>query len=181
MTKTSFSFVYFSFLIKLSISSYCGSYIPRDASSCAQYTTSDSICCFLRGNFEGNFHSMCFPFPRSIYYKMGRSVKINGYTFKLDCGSERGALCGDVVDPVSYKDCSVYSTSGNSCCFYTYDYKNPDENDTANPWLTETNCLWLGTSDIGMMQYKKLTVICYDKFMQFNVFLVVLMMVFCIF
>ena len=98
-----------SSLLPKILTSYCGSYIPYDGSSCFQYTNSSSICCFLRGNFEGNYHTMCYPFSRDIYYKMSRTVKINGYSFSVDCGESRGTLCGDIVNPVSYKDCSIYS------------------------------------------------------------------------
>ena len=64
-------------LFRQTLASYCGSYIPYNGDSCWQYTNSSSICCFLRGNFEGNYHTMCYPFSRDIYYKMSRSVKIN--------------------------------------------------------------------------------------------------------
>ena len=171
MENEGLKYIIFSFLISMSISSYCGSYIPYDGSSCFQYTNSSSICCFLRGNFEGNYHTMCYPFSRDIYYKMSRTVKINGYSFSVDCGSSRGTLCGDIVNPVSYKDCSIYSKSDNSCCFYKYMYKNPDDDD----WQTETNCVWLGTGDIGEMSYNKLTIICSSKYLRMNIILIILM------
>ena len=160
-------------LLDIISNSYCGSYIPYDGSSCFQYTNSSSICCFLRGNFEGNYHTMCYPFSRDIYYKMSRTVKINGYSFSVDCGSSRGTLCGDIVNPVSYKDCSIYSKSDNSCCFYKYTYKNPDEKE----WQTETNCVWLGTGDIGEMSYNKLTIICSNKYLRLNIILILLIFI----
>ena len=160
-----FMIIIFSIFAYIS-SSYCGSYIPYDGESCFQYTNESSICCFLRGNLEGNYHTMCYPFSRDIYYKMSRKVRINGYTYSVDCGDSRGTLCGDVVNPVSYKDCSIYSTSGNSCCFYKYYYK-VDENDT---YEEETNCVWLGTGDIGEMSYKRLQIICGEKILKFNKF-----------
>ena len=155
-------FLIFS-IIKYISSSYCGSYIPYDGSSCFQYTNESSICCFLRGNFEGNYHTMCYPFSRDIYYKMSRKVKINGYTYSVDCGSSRGTLCGDVVNPVSYKDCSIYSTKSNSCCFYKYYYKSGDN---LSEYEEETNCVWLGTGDIGEMSYKNLQIICEEKILK---------------
>ena len=161
--------IIFISLLPLILNSYCGSYIPYDGSSCFQYTNSSSICCFLRGNFEGNYHTMCYPFSRDIYYKMSRTVKINGYSFSVDCGSSRGTLCGDIVNPVSYKDCSIYSKSDNSCCFYKYTYKNDDEE-----WLTETNCVWLGTGDIGEMSYNKLTLICISNSLKLRILTILL-------
>ena len=152
-------------LFNYTFSSYCGSYIPYDGSSCFQYTNESSICCFLRGNFEGNYHTMCYPFNREIYYKMSRKVKINGYTYSVDCGESRGTLCGDVVNPVNYKDCSIYSKLDNSCCFYKYYYKTDNE---SKDWEVETNCVWLGTGDIGEMSYKRLQIICGDYIMKFN-------------
>ncbi len=150
--------VVFFMLIEGIFSSYCGSYIPKNAGTCTQYTNSSHICCFLRGSFQGYYHSMCFPFTREIYYKMGRSVKVNGYTYRLDCGEQRGALCGEVINPIMYKDCSVYSTSSNSCCFYEYRFKT--EYEDHEEWDSDTNCLWLGTSAIGVMEYRNLRVIC---------------------
>ena len=154
------------------LSSYCGSYIPKDESTCTHYTNSEQICCFLRGAFNGQYHSMCYPFNRATYYKLGRSVKINGFTYRLDCGSKRGATCGNVVNPKNYKDCGVYSNKKNSCCYYSY-YANSTSN--------ETNCVWLGNSDIGIIAYTKevnqsngkkynssLTVICNGKFLKWD-------------
>ncbi len=127
--------LFFISIPKLINSSYCGSYIPYDASHCHAYTNKTSICCFLRGNFEGTYHTMCYPFQRDIYYKMARHVRINGYKFNIDCGETRGTLCGDCVYPRSYKDCAIYSKKDNSCCFYSYMYKNPEDDD----YSTETN------------------------------------------
>ena len=160
-------------------SSYCGSYIPYDGSSCFQYTNESSICCFLRGNFEGNYHTMCYPFSRDIYYKMSRKVKINGYTYSVDCGTSRGTLCGDVVNPVNYKDCSIYSKKDNSCCFYKYYYRSTEDNDTGLE--EETNCVWLGTGDIGEMSYKRLQIICGEKIMKFNKIDIILSLILFIF
>ena len=160
-------------LLDIISNSYCGSYIPYDGNSCFQYTNSSSICCFLRGNFEGNYHTMCYPFSRDIYYKMSRTVKINGYSFSVDCGSSRGTLCGDIVNPVSYKDCSIYSKSDNSCCFYKYNYKNPEEDERQ----TETNCVWLGTGDIGEMSYNNLTIICSSNFMKYSIMTIFLLFI----
>ena len=109
---------------------------------------------------------------------MSRQVKINGYLYSVDCGESRGTLCGDVVNPVSYKDCSIYSKSDNSCCFYRYFYK-PDENSTE--YEEETNCVWLGTSDIGEMSYKRLQIICGSKIIIFNKFNFILTLILFIF
>ena len=174
MENEGLKYIIFILLISMSLSSYCGSYIPYDGSSCFQYTNSSSICCFLRGNFEGNYHTMCYPFSRDIYYKMSRTVKINGYSFSVDCGNSRGTLCGDIVNPVSYKDCSIYSKSDNSCCFYRYMYKNPDDTE----WQTETNCVWLGTGDIGEMSYNKLTIICSSKYIRLSLILIIMLLIF---
>ncbi len=171
-------FISIFLLIKYISSSYCGSYIPYDGDSCFQYTNESSICCFLRGNFEGNYHTMCYPFDRSIYYKMSRQVKINGYLYSVDCGESRGTLCGDVVNPVSYKDCSIYSKSDNSCCFYKYYYKLTN---TSDEYEEETNCVWLGTGDIGEMSYKRLQVICGAKITLFNKYNFILILILFIF
>ena len=62
----------------------------------------------------------------------------------------------------------------NSCCFYKYTYKNPDEDD----WQTETNCIWLGTGDIGEMSYNKLTIICFSNYMKLNIIPLLLFFIF---
>ena len=108
---------------------------------------------------------MCYPFKREYYYRMSRQVIINGYTYSVDCGDSRGTLCGDVVNPVNYKDCSIYSKSDNSCCFYKYTYK--EENETE--YKTDTNCVWLGTGDIGEMSYNKLTIICTSGYLKYSI------------
>lgn len=154
----------FLFFPQFILCSYCGSYIPFSPRSCYEYTNVTSICCHLRGNFAGSPHSMCYPFSRDIYYKMGRSVKINGYKFDIDCGESRGTLCGSVVNPKSYKDCGIFSKKDNSCCFYSYQYKNPGDDD----YSEETNCVWLGTGDVGEMSYNKLKIICSINYVKIN-------------
>lgn len=149
-------------LFTYSLSSYCGSYIPKDESTCDKFTNSTSICCYLQGSFSGAPHSMCYPFDRDYYYSLQRSIELNGYRYKLNCGSKRGALCGQVVNPITYKDCSIYSKKSNSCCFYQY--------------KSTTNCVWLGTSSIGEMKYKDLTVICQSIIMKFNIFILLVLM-----
>lgn len=100
--------------------SYCGSYIPKDESTCDRFTNNTYICCHLTGHLSGAYHIMCYPFSREDYYKMSRTVGINGYDYKLNCGTRRSASCGKVVDPKSYKDCGIASTSKNSWCYYRY-------------------------------------------------------------
>ena len=157
-------FIFFlSFLINYSLSSYCGSYLPKDSSTCDKFDTTDKICCHLQGNFNGAPHSMCYPFSRDIYYSLSRSIELNGYRYKLNCGIKRGTSCGQIVNPQSYKDYSISSKKSNSCCFYRY--------------KTQTNCVWLGTSDVGTMQYKDLLVICSGNYLKFS-FVLVLILIF---
>lgn len=151
-------------LLSKTSSSYCGSYLPEGEGSCDQFTNSTFICCYLTGKLLGTFQNMCYPFDRESYYRMSRSVEINGYKYKLDCGQSRGASCGQIVNPVSYKDCGLYSTSGNSCCFYKYQ--------------RQTNCVWLGKSKIGSMVYKDLTVICKGSFIHLSILFLIPFMVF---
>ncbi len=105
---------------------------------------------------------------------MTRTVKINGYRFSIDCGDSRGTLCGDVVDPKSYKDCAIFSKRSNSCCFYRYKYKNPDDEE----WQEERNCVWLGTGDIGEMSYKKLSIICRGNYLRFKLVILLIIILF---
>ena len=48
-------------------------------------------------------------------------------------------------------------------------YKNDDEE-----WLTETNCVWLGTGDIGEMSYNKLTLICISNSLKLRILTILL-------
>ena len=155
------------FLFPFSYSSYCGSYLPDGEGSCDQFTNSTFICCYLTGKLLGTFQNMCYPFDRETYYRMSRSVEINGYKYKLDCGQSRGASCGQIVNPVSYKDCGLYSTSGNSCCFYKYQ--------------AQTNCVWLGKSNIGTMVYKDLTVICGGSYLKSMLYMCIIAVVYLLF
>lgn len=143
----------FYFILPIIKSSYCGSYLPKDETSCDKFTHSTNICCHLTGKLYGTIQSMCYPFVREDYYRMKRTVGINEFNFKLKCGNKRGASCGQVVNPVTYKDCSIYSESKNSCCYYTY--------------KGTTNCVWLGNSNVGTMKYKDLLLICKGTFLQY--------------
>ena len=66
-------------MISYAISSYCGSYIPKDESTCDKFTNSTSICCYLQGNFDGAPHSLCYPFERDFYYSLSRTVSLNSF------------------------------------------------------------------------------------------------------
>ena len=146
--------------------SYCGFYIPKDESTCDRFTNSSYICCHLTGHLSGAYHTMCYPFSREDYYKMSRSVGINGYQYKLNCGTRRGASCGKVVDPKSYKDCAIASKSKNSCCYYRYQ--------------NTANCVWLGKSDVGTMKYKDLLVICGSRYYNLSMNFLMVMLLFII-
>lgn len=137
-------------------SSYCGSYIPYSEGTCDSFTNDTFICCYLSGKYNGNYFNQCYPFERKEYYKLTRTIYFNGYEFSLDCGKKRGALCGDVVNPISYQDCGIYSTKKNSCCFYKY--------------KSTTNCVWLGSPDIGTFTdpVTNITVICSMNFIKLN-------------
>lgn len=138
--------------------SYCGSFLPRSEGTCDHYTNDTHICCYLAGNYKGAPSSMCYPIRREFYYTMERSIDVNGYNYKLDCGSRRGASCGKIVNPINYKDCGIFSTKSNSCCYYQY--KNT------------TGCVWLGTPDVGIMKYKALQVICSDYYIKYQLYLI---------
>ena len=143
--------------------SYCGSYLPKDETTCSQFTNSTYICCHLTGKLYGTVQQMCYPFSREDYYKMSRSVAINEFEYKLKCGSGRGASCGLIVNPKNYKDCSMYSEKSNSCCFYSY--------------KGSTNCVWLGNSDVGTMKYKDLLLICKGEKIKYNAVLLYIIII----
>ena len=63
-----------------------------------------------------------------------------------------GTTCGTIYSPKSYKDCSQFSLSTNSCCYYKY--KN------------ETSCLWLGKPFTGKVDYKGLELFCDSDFVK---------------
>lgn len=162
-------FIIYLLIIQITIKlnkSTCGSYIPRTVGTCDQFTEpgSDYICCHLQGNYDGNYFSKCYSIAWVDYYKLARSTILNGFEYTLDCGKRRGAFCGDVVNPVNYQDCGIYSTSGNSCCYYNYKGK--------------TNCVWLGTSDIGSYSNDDLTVICSMTFPEINFLIYAMIIIF---
>ena len=65
------------------------------------------------------------------------------------------------TNPITYKDCSIFSKKDNSCCYYKYQ--------------KQTNCVWLGKSDVGTMRYKDLLVICQGRYSKINIFAIVLL------
>lgn len=77
-----------SFLLFFPLShqeSYCGSYLPKDESTCDKYTNTSHICCHLTGKLYGTIQQMCYPFSREDYYKMLHSVSKNSccyYSYK---------------------------------------------------------------------------------------------------
>lgn len=126
--------------------SYCGSFVPMDLASCTAYSTNSQYCCLLRTYTNQYYDSMCYPIDPTQYMSLNGNIQLGGYSYQVDCGNSIGTDCGQVPEPISYKDCSIYSLNSNSCCYISY--KNV------------TSCVWLGSPNTGKVEYKGLTIIC---------------------
>jgi hypothetical protein len=130
---------------------YCGAFPPKDTTSCTNYNTDDTLCCRLYEYTNQLFLSMCYPIQKVDYLALNGEITLNGYHYFLDCGISQGTTCGTIFAPQSYKDCSQFSTSDNSCCYYKY--------------KDDTSCVWLGKPDVGEIHSNGISLICDSTFL----------------
>jgi hypothetical protein len=124
----------------------CGSYLPKDLSSCTPYSTNSTHCCFLQSYSGDAIINTCYPIEKQEYYSLKGSMRLNGIDYTIDCGVSLGTTCGTIYNPKSHVDCGNSSTGSNSCCFYKY--------------KGETGCVWLDTRSIGYVKYNGLELTC---------------------
>jgi hypothetical protein len=136
--------------------SYCGSYLPLDRSSCHNYSSDKVYCCHL-STYTNDLHSsLCYPIKIDEYINLNNKINLNGFDYELDCGIQLGTTCGDVSTPISYLDCSQFSSNSNTCCFYDYRDKR--------------KCVWLDSSKKGVIEYNGLKIICSGSKIKYKIF-----------
>jgi len=138
------------YLIPKINSYYCGSWLPKDQSSCEIYNTNSTLCCYLTTFSNGIYFNMCYQINMTDYLHLNNKISLGGYDFDVDCGTIMGTTCGTINTPQSYKDCSQFSLNTNSCCYYRY--KN------------DSSCVWLGQPYTGRVEYKGLELFCSENF-----------------
>lgn len=153
--KLSFKNIYFIILFNLSIiheinSYYCGSWLPKDQSSCEIYNTNSTLCCYLTTFSNGIYFNMCYQINMTDYLHLNDKISLGEYDFDVDCGAIMGTTCGTINTPKSYVDCSQFSLNTNSCCYYKY--KN------------DSSCVWLGKPYTGRVEYEGLELFCNDTY-----------------
>jgi hypothetical protein len=124
----------------------CGSYLPKDLTSCTPYSTNSTYCCFLQSYLNEAIINTCYPISKQDYYSLKGIFSLNGVDYNIDCGVSLGTTCGTIYQPISHVDCGNSSTNTYSCCFYKY--KN------------DTGCVWLDTRSIGSVITEGLEVTC---------------------
>ncbi len=144
---------------------YCGSFSPKDGNSCFDYSTNDTLCCNLMA-YQNNYYNvfMCYPFSYTEYINSPKTIDFNGLHYTIDCGISLGTLCGTVDSPVSYLDCSQFSTLTNTCCYYSYQRKS--------------NCVWLDTPSKGELEYNGLSIICSGYYIKIKIMLFIALVLF---
>lgn len=147
------TFAFTNILIKVN-SYYCGSWLPKDQSSCEIYNTNTTLCCYLTTFSNGVYFNMCYQINMTDYLFLNNKITLGDYKFDIDCGMNMGTTCGTIMTPKSYKDCSMFSLDVNSCCYYNY--KN------------DTSCIWLGSAYTGRLEYKGLELVCGGGFISFK-------------
>ena len=135
-------YIIFINLIEQINNSYCGSWLPKDQSSCALYNTNSTFCCYLTSFTNGIYFNMCYEVNFTDYIYLNNAITLGGYQFNIDCGNTMGTTCGTIKTPKSYKDCSQFSLETNSCCYSSY--------------KGDSSCLWLGSPYLGRIEYKGL-------------------------
>ena len=111
----------------------CGVLNPSKQDDCTNSSDTFNYCCYLTSaSSTGGF---CQPISPTKFQVSMKTWTVNGTSYGIECGIEEGKMgtpCG-VVDPKNYTDCTKYSTTSNSCCYYN------------NPSLAVNYCFWIGT------------------------------------
>lgn len=110
----------FIFLIYFnSVNSNCGSYLPRVASQCHEFTNEFHFCCLLTRFMDSFNYNVCHSIPRQEYPKFAESgfinLGVNNYT-QINCGEEIGSSCSKYT-PLVPDDCYNFNSSKSNCCF----------------------------------------------------------------
>jgi hypothetical protein len=135
-----------AFLLRLCLSVPCGSYLPKDTTSCTSSHTSENYCCLLQAYVNSVMVTSCYPIQRTKYLALNDVFVLNDITYNVDCGVDMGNTCGNIYKPVSYKDCGKFSSPLSACCFYQY--------------KDDTGCIWQGANEAGLIEYKGLSIVC---------------------
>ena len=145
---------------------YCGSWLPKDQSSCEIYNTNTTLCCYLTTFSNSIYFNMCYQINMTDYLHLNNKISLGEYVFDVDCGAIMGTTCGTIDTPQSYMDCSQFSLSTNSCCYYKY--------------KEDSSCVWLGKPYTGKVEYKGLELLCSENFhsLKYSLILLILMIFF---
>ena len=126
------SFNFSSLPSNLTIATSCGVASPKNSTDCTQQNSMLSYCCYLTRPLGA---SICQPISPLSYQTSITSWNLNGTNYSIKCDIKEGSTgspCG-VVGPNTYTDCTKYSTSSNSCCYYK------------NSTLGANYCFWMGS------------------------------------
>jgi hypothetical protein len=111
----------------------CGVPNPTKKEDCFKSSDIFSYCCYLTPPTGAG--GICQPINPTKYQTSMKTWMVNGTSYGIDCGITEGAMgtpCG-VVEPKVYTDCTKYSTTNNSCCYYT------------NSTISVNYCFWMGS------------------------------------
>jgi hypothetical protein len=154
---------------KIESKQYCGSWLPKDETSCNLYTTNTTLCCYLTTFSNDIYFNMCYPIERNKYLYLDNKITIGDYEFKMNCGNGMGTICGSRSHPKSYRDCSLSSKSDNSCCYTEYQ--------------GNSLCVWLNSRYNGKINKNGITLVCskgylksYSLYAYFFIFLIYLIL-----
>jgi len=159
-SKLILNFIFYTiFLILPNIhnsKSFCGSYLPQDKNSCHNYSSDKVYCCYLSTYTNGLHSSLCYPIKVEEYRNLNDKINLNEFDYEIDCGIKLGTTCGDVSSPISYLDCSQFSSNSNTCCFYEFKDKR--------------KCVWLDSSRKGVIEYNGLKILCSGSNINYKIF-----------
>jgi hypothetical protein len=121
MVSLNIILIYFVILINCVYSqNSCTSIIPKHIDNCTQYTTPNSICCFVEDP-NNSFFNYCRELDIGSYLTSDNYTSLSGTNLRMRCGvsyAENGwKTCGS-SSPTWINDCTKYSTIDNSCCYY---------------------------------------------------------------
>jgi hypothetical protein len=135
----------------------CGSYLPKDTTSCTASNTNDEYCCLLQTYINNVMVGTCYPIPKIQYLGLQDQMVLNDVTYSVDCGIEMGTNCGNIYSPKGYLDCGRFSTATSACCYWEYQ--------------GDTGCVWLGGTQAGVVEYKGLSIVCEAAFLKVGTYL----------
>lgn len=146
----------------------CTTTNPITPDACYNQTTNvGNLCCYIQGLQNYTTDKMCISIP-SDSYEGNSLTTYNNSEYSISCKTNNTstllASCGS-SNAQSKSDCSIRSSTVNSCCYYeniSFTYANS---------TTSSGCYWLGTKYSGNIYWAGINLDCTGNYINYSFYI----------